>query len=275
MLHEEIGRLPDRYRTPVVLCYLEGLTQEEAARRLGWPIGTVGVRLMRARERLRGRLTPARPGTDHDGLLPPSPRGRALAGSLATKTARLAISFSSRRPRRPLPRSHPISPAWHSECSGRWRSRRSPARLSRYFVCGLVTGGAVLAFQPPAGRSKAKATQPPASPKTAARGRRAQIDPVKRRIRKGRRQEPGPDAWQKGARIAGVEYQWDRNVAHQGKASLHLKKTARALFPDRPVVSRSETLWHDSAAEAERIRQGQENDQGDPRRPVRRRRRTS
>ena len=57
MLHEEIGRLPDRYRTPVVLCYFEGLTHEEAARRLGWPIGTVGVRLMRARERLRGRLT--------------------------------------------------------------------------------------------------------------------------------------------------------------------------------------------------------------------------
>ena len=33
MLHEEIGRLPDRYRTPVVLCYLEGLTHEEAVAR--------------------------------------------------------------------------------------------------------------------------------------------------------------------------------------------------------------------------------------------------
>ena len=38
---------------PVVLCYLEGLTHEEAARQLGWPMGTLGVRLMRARERLR------------------------------------------------------------------------------------------------------------------------------------------------------------------------------------------------------------------------------
>src|SRR5262249_26093058 len=40
VLHEEIGRLPQRYRVAVVLCDLEGLTQEQAARRLGWPAGT-------------------------------------------------------------------------------------------------------------------------------------------------------------------------------------------------------------------------------------------
>ncbi len=55
-IDEELGRLPERYRLPVVLCYLEGLTHEEAARRLGCPPGTIGVRLMRARARLRGRL---------------------------------------------------------------------------------------------------------------------------------------------------------------------------------------------------------------------------
>jgi RNA polymerase sigma factor (sigma-70 family) len=57
VLDEEIGRLPDRYRVPFVLCYLEGLTVDEAARRLGQPRGTVGTRLARARERLRARLT--------------------------------------------------------------------------------------------------------------------------------------------------------------------------------------------------------------------------
>ena len=50
-VHEEIGRLPERYRTRIVLCYLEGLTQEQAAP-LGCPIGTVGMPLMRARDRL-------------------------------------------------------------------------------------------------------------------------------------------------------------------------------------------------------------------------------
>ena len=51
-LHEEINRLQERYRLPVVLCYLEGLTHEQAAQRLGWPLGTVESRLARARERL-------------------------------------------------------------------------------------------------------------------------------------------------------------------------------------------------------------------------------
>ena len=56
LLHEEIDRLPERYRVPVVLCDLEGLTHEQAARHLGWPVGTVKSRLTSGRERLRDRL---------------------------------------------------------------------------------------------------------------------------------------------------------------------------------------------------------------------------
>jgi RNA polymerase sigma factor (sigma-70 family) len=56
LLHEEIGRLSERFRTAIVLCDLEGLTEGQAAQRLGWPIGTVRSRLLRGRERLRGRL---------------------------------------------------------------------------------------------------------------------------------------------------------------------------------------------------------------------------
>jgi RNA polymerase sigma factor (sigma-70 family) len=56
-LHEELARLPEKYREPLVLCYLEGLTTDEASRRLGCPQGTILSRLSRARERLRDRLT--------------------------------------------------------------------------------------------------------------------------------------------------------------------------------------------------------------------------
>jgi RNA polymerase sigma factor (sigma-70 family) len=56
VLHEELNRLPDRYRLPLVLCYLEGKTNEQAAAQLHWPVGTVKGRLWRARSQLRERL---------------------------------------------------------------------------------------------------------------------------------------------------------------------------------------------------------------------------
>ncbi len=55
-LHEEIDRLPPRFRAPIVLCDLEGYSHEQAARHLGWPVGTVKSRQARGRERLRARL---------------------------------------------------------------------------------------------------------------------------------------------------------------------------------------------------------------------------
>jgi RNA polymerase sigma factor (sigma-70 family) len=57
LIREEVDRLSNNDRMAVVLCYLEGLTHEEAADRLGWPVGTVKGRLSRAREKLRARLT--------------------------------------------------------------------------------------------------------------------------------------------------------------------------------------------------------------------------
>ncbi len=53
---DEVGRLPERYRAAVVLCYLQGSTTEEAARILGCPRGTVLSRLAWARHRLSNRL---------------------------------------------------------------------------------------------------------------------------------------------------------------------------------------------------------------------------
>lgn len=55
-LDEEFGLLGDDYRAPLLLCYLEGKTRDEAARQLGWSLTTLKGRLERGRAMLRSRL---------------------------------------------------------------------------------------------------------------------------------------------------------------------------------------------------------------------------
>jgi RNA polymerase sigma factor (sigma-70 family) len=99
-LHDEIGRLPDRYRVPLVLCYLEGLTSEEAARQLGWPAGTVRSRLTRGREQLRKRLMLrgiAPSAATLAAALGPSSAWAAVPAGLTDATARMAVLVAAGR----------------------------------------------------------------------------------------------------------------------------------------------------------------------------------
>jgi RNA polymerase sigma factor (sigma-70 family) len=57
IIHDELCRLPEGLRAPLVLCYLEGLTHDSAARQLHCPVGTVRSRLARARDLLHRRIT--------------------------------------------------------------------------------------------------------------------------------------------------------------------------------------------------------------------------
>jgi RNA polymerase sigma factor (sigma-70 family) len=97
VLDSEIAGLPEKYRAPFVLCYLQGRTNEEAAQQLGCPKGTILSRLSRGREWLRARLT-------RRGLAPaavalalnlPATASAAVPGALAQSTTAAAIPFAA------------------------------------------------------------------------------------------------------------------------------------------------------------------------------------
>ena len=115
MIHEEIARLPDRYRTPIILCDLEGRTYEEAARAMGRPVGTIKSRLARGREQLRGRMI-------RRGVAPTGPCLR-----------RIPLRSSRRDPLPGLPRSMPSpAPPFSSPRGGRRRTWCLPPSSSSW-----------------------------------------------------------------------------------------------------------------------------------------------
>ena len=96
VLDEELTRLPADFRTALILCYLEGKTRAEAARELGWTLGTLKRRLEQARRRLHARLT-RRGMAPSFALFAATFAGRkdatAVSASLASATLRKAMEF--------------------------------------------------------------------------------------------------------------------------------------------------------------------------------------
>jgi RNA polymerase sigma factor (sigma-70 family) len=98
VLHEEVARLPEKYRSAVVLCYFEGLTHDQAAETLHWPVGTVRGYLARARASLRGRLIRRGVAPAAAAKLLAAERASAMAPltpSLVHTVARAAIDGST------------------------------------------------------------------------------------------------------------------------------------------------------------------------------------
>jgi RNA polymerase sigma factor (sigma-70 family) len=165
-VHEEVGRLPDKYRAAVVLCYLEGLTHEQAASQLGWPVGTVRSRLAWAREKLRSRLV-RRGLAPSAALISANAEGGAVVvpASLVEATVRSAMAATTAG----------AVPAAVAILTGHFLRRSIMVKLgwmaTALVATGLVVAGGVgllAAVEPRGGPQQAGQEQPSATSRAQA-----------------------------------------------------------------------------------------------------------
>lgn len=167
ILHEEIERLPERFRIPVVLCDLEGMTRDQAAQRLRWTEGSLRGRLAKGRELLRRRLTR---------------RGITLAVPLAFPTT-IPEGLVSATVRAAAVGASETIAALVTAASGAWVLSRSKVAAATLLLALGTTAGSfvyrnIAASQPPGDDTPARPVtaavaqlHPPAVPASPAQGR--------------------------------------------------------------------------------------------------------
>jgi RNA polymerase sigma factor (sigma-70 family) len=164
-LHEALDALPDRYRLPLILCYLEGLSRDEAAAQLGWRVNTVKSGLQRGRERLRADL--ARRGvTLGAGLFTALVVARTSASASPELLAATLRATTGRAP-------SPIRALANS--SGLARAARAKFLLAPVVAAAL--GAGILAAGLTAPRAATESSEPPAAPQPRSGERAAPVTP--------------------------------------------------------------------------------------------------
>jgi RNA polymerase sigma-70 factor (ECF subfamily) len=222
LVRAEVDRLPEPDRILMRLTYWQGKTYEETADETSRPIGTVRSRLARARDRLRERLSRL-------GLASTAPMVRP-SDALILKTAHAASRYAGAARATIAAGTVPATVAALVE--GEFTMTMTMTFFWKSIAAAMLVGGATtagalsLVRQPLEPTPAASAPSPPPPPEKQAE--------AKSLLANGGIEDADKDApkgWSKGAEIPGVQYIWSRNAAHDGKASLCLKKTAQRYFP--------------------------------------------
>jgi RNA polymerase sigma factor (sigma-70 family) len=165
-LDEELSRLPEEYRAPLVLCALQGLTHREAARALGCPPGSMSKKLARAQELLRARLTRrgVAPAVGLLAVLAAEARAAAPA-ALAANTLRVA-ALAAGGAAVPGPVASLVEGAVKPACCAKLRA----AAVAVFALCLVGAAAGLLAARPaaPDAPPADKPAAPDAEPRAAA-----------------------------------------------------------------------------------------------------------
>jgi RNA polymerase sigma factor (sigma-70 family) len=138
VLDEELARLPERDRGPLVLCYLEGLTRDEAARRLGCPLGTLKARLERARAVLQKRL--ARRGLGLSAVLATLLLTKSAASGVTPALQAAAVEAATGGAL--SPNAAALADAALKSAFGKWKLALVLAAAATFVGAALVAGAA-------------------------------------------------------------------------------------------------------------------------------------
>lgn len=154
VLHDEVNRLPEKYRLPIILSYLEGKSNEEVADLLEWPVGTVKGRLSRARDLLRTRLS--RRGVALSAAficmalsqneasaeaIPESLIDRTLRAALQARSRAAAKVLASHADRSAISASEPSRVEGHADLAHEDRRRKPRSRTGWLVLLALVSIG--------------------------------------------------------------------------------------------------------------------------------------
>ncbi len=157
IIHGEIDRLPRDFRLPVVLCYFEGLSLDEAAHRLKWPVGTLRSRLARAREKLRLKLTSrgvAMPAVALGTALAARSARASVSSLLCDSTTRAAIAFAARHAAAGGALAAPASALAQEVLKSMLWHKLKSAALSLSLLATLAAGAGYLSRSPATARDE-------------------------------------------------------------------------------------------------------------------------
>jgi RNA polymerase sigma factor (sigma-70 family) len=236
LLDEELNRLPERYRDPLVLCYLQGLLREEAAQRLGWSVGTLKRRLEAGRERLRHRLT-RRGVTLGAALLAPELAPAAEAAvppGLASATVRMAAVFPAG-----AAAPFPVAALTDGVLRAMFLSRVRSLAALLLLLAALTVGGGVLARQAreTAAPGEARPEQEAQTPARAEPEEKVAVraDPLGDPLPPGAVTRLGTQRFRTGGTVAGLAFSPDGKLLASASRTAGLRLwdalTGRALRP--------------------------------------------